>query len=55
MKFITLHVLEPDIEALDELVKNGFYPNRAEAIRFAIKDLLESERHIELPLKKPQG
>jgi hypothetical protein len=41
MKLITVYVPEPKIKALDELVKSGFYPNRAEAIRNAINDLLE--------------
>ncbi len=43
MKFVTLYLPEHYIEALDQLVTEGFYPNRAEAIRFAIRDLLQSE------------
>ena len=31
------------IEGLDELVRQGQYPNRSEAIRFAIRDLLKEE------------
>lgn len=43
MKLITLYLPEPYIKALDRLVKRKMYPNRAEAIRFAIHDLINSE------------
>ncbi|MBS7608073.1 MAG: ribbon-helix-helix domain-containing protein [Candidatus Bathyarchaeia archaeon] len=43
MKLITLYLPEPYIEALDQLVNEKFYPNRAEAIRVAIRDLINNE------------
>lgn len=43
MKLITLYIPEPYIEALDQLVHERYYPNRAEAIRVAIRDLLSVE------------
>lgn len=43
MKLITLHLPEPYIRALDELVNEKYYPNRAEAIRTAVRDLLSVE------------
>lgn len=43
MKGIYLLVQEPNLRKLDELVRRGYYPNRAEAIRTAIRDLLRSE------------
>jgi Arc/MetJ-type ribon-helix-helix transcriptional regulator len=43
MKLITLHLPEPYIKALDKLVEQKYYPNRAEAIRVAIRDLLNDE------------
>jgi antitoxin ParD1/3/4 len=43
MKLITLYLPEPYIKALDRLVIKQFYPNRAEAIRIAIKDMLSTE------------
>jgi Arc/MetJ-type ribon-helix-helix transcriptional regulator len=43
MKFITLYVPEPYLKALDQLVNEKYYPNRAEAIRTAIRDLLTEE------------
>lgn len=43
MKLITLYIPEPYIKALDSLVEQAYYPNRAEAIRVAIRDLLREE------------
>jgi len=43
MKMITLYLPEPYIEALNQLVSEKFYPNRAEAIRVAIRDLINDE------------
>jgi len=43
MKLITLHLPEPYIRALDNLVNEKYYPNRAEAIRVAVRDLLSIE------------
>lgn len=43
MRLITLHLPEPYIRALDRLVKEKMYPNRAEAIRAAVRDLLKVE------------
>jgi len=43
VKLITLYLPEPYIKALDGLVSERFYPNRAEAIRVAVRDLLKVE------------
>ena len=43
MKLITLYLPEPYLTALAWLVKAKYYPNRAEAIRIAIRDLLNVE------------
>ena len=43
MKLITLYLPEPYIEALDRLINERLYPNRAEAIRTAIRDLITDE------------
>ena len=43
MKLITIHLPEPYLKDLDELVKEDLYPNRAEAIRIAIRDMLMNE------------
>jgi len=41
MRLITLYVPEKLLEGVEDLVRQGLYPNRAEAIRLAVKDLLE--------------
>jgi len=43
VKLITLYLPEPYLKALQSLVDERYYPNRAEAIRVAIRDLLSSE------------
>jgi Arc/MetJ-type ribon-helix-helix transcriptional regulator len=43
IKIITLHLPEPYLKALDTLVDQKYYPHRAEAIRIAIRDLLNDE------------
>lgn len=43
MRLITLYLPEPYIRALDQLVNEKYYPNRAEAIRVAVRDLLSVE------------
>jgi len=43
MRMITLYLPEPYIEALDKLVNEKYYPNRAEAIRTAILDMIREE------------
>lgn len=43
MRFITQYVPEGHIRKLEELVRKGFYANRAEAIRIAIRDLVNEE------------
>jgi len=43
VRLITLWLPEKEIEALDRLVKAKRYPNRSEAIRIAIRDLILDE------------
>jgi len=43
MRLITLYLPELYIKALDRLVNEKKYPNRAEAIRVAVRDLLNVE------------
>lgn len=44
MKMVTLYLPPAYIKTLDELVDDGFYPCRAEAIRFAVRDLLTAHK-----------
>jgi hypothetical protein len=43
LKLITLYLPETYLKLLDQLVDERFYPNRAEAIRVAIRDLINAE------------
>jgi antitoxin ParD1/3/4 len=43
MQLIAVHLPEQIVLDIEELVENGFYPNRSEAIRNAIRDLLKRE------------
>jgi len=45
MKIISVHLPEAYIEAIDELVRRKVYPNRAEAIRMAVRDLIRREAY----------
>jgi Arc/MetJ-type ribon-helix-helix transcriptional regulator len=46
MKLITLYLPETYIKLLDELVTERFYPNRAEAIRVSVRDLLSEHNRF---------
>lgn len=43
MKKLTLYLPEPYIKAIDKLAGEHYYPNRAEAIRTAIRDIMLKE------------
>jgi len=43
VRIVTVHLPEPYVEALDELVRAKMYQNRAEAIRMAVRELIFRE------------
>jgi len=43
MKLVTVKMPDAYIEGLDELVRDGRYSSRSEAIRIAVRDLLRKE------------
>lgn len=43
MKIISVQLPQGLINAMDQLVKKGVYPNRSEIIREAIRELLKRE------------
>ena len=43
MQLITVHLPRSYIDGLEELVKEQIYPNRSEAIRVAVRDMLKCE------------
>ena len=47
MKLISVNLPESYLRVLEMLVVDGKYPNRSEAIRVAIRDLIKTEYLIE--------
>jgi Arc/MetJ-type ribon-helix-helix transcriptional regulator len=45
MVLVSLHAPRQMLEWLDELVRRGRFPNRSEAIRYAIQRLYETYAH----------
>ncbi|MHA1680229.1 MAG: ribbon-helix-helix domain-containing protein [Promethearchaeota archaeon] len=43
MKIVPIHLPVKYLEGLDTLIDSDVYPNRSEAIRMAIRDLLKTE------------
>ncbi|MHA1608005.1 MAG: ribbon-helix-helix domain-containing protein [Candidatus Freyarchaeota archaeon] len=43
MKLVTVHLPEAYVTGLEKLVERRFYPNKSEAIRVAVRDLLKRE------------
>jgi len=43
MKIVSVQLPQGLINAMDQLVKKGVYPNRSEIIREAIRELLKKE------------
>ncbi|MHA1481590.1 MAG: ribbon-helix-helix domain-containing protein [Candidatus Thorarchaeota archaeon] len=43
MRLIAVHLPEKLLADIQRLVEKGHYPNRSEAIRIAIRDLLKQE------------
>ena len=44
MKMITVYVPDRYLCELEELIREGYFPNRSEAIRMAIRDIIKNER-----------
>jgi Arc/MetJ-type ribon-helix-helix transcriptional regulator len=43
MVLVSMHIQKQALEEIDELVKQGVFPSRSEAIRYAIRKLLAKE------------
>ena len=43
MRAVNVHLPEAYLDAIDELVRRRRYPNRAEAIRMAVRDFIMNE------------
>ena len=51
MKRILVNLTEKQLEEVDELVKEGFYTSRAEAIRDSVRLLIENKKLAKLQEK----
>jgi len=45
MMLISVHIPKRMLEELDEIVRRGYFPSRSEAIRVAIRDLIDKYIH----------
>ncbi|MFX1339226.1 MAG: ribbon-helix-helix domain-containing protein [Promethearchaeota archaeon] len=52
MKLISVNLPEAYIKVMELLVAEGKFPNRSEAIRVAIRDLIKTEYLIEESVKR---
>ena len=43
MTLVTVHLPEKFLKEIERLVEEGYYPNRSEVIRIAIRDFLMNE------------
>jgi len=43
MTLVTVHLPEKFLREIEKLVEEGYYPNRSEVIRIAIRDFLRNE------------
>lgn len=43
MERVTLRIPKQQVEAVEELVETGEYPNRSEAIRSAVRELVDEQ------------
>lgn len=43
MKIVPVHIPNKYLDGLDTLISQDVYPNRSEAIRMAIRDMLKTE------------
>jgi Arc/MetJ-type ribon-helix-helix transcriptional regulator len=49
MERVTLRIPKQQIEEVEDLVENGQYPNRSEAIRAAVRELIGEQRQPSIP------
>ncbi len=48
MRIISVQVPQSYVNAMDQLVKRGVYPNRSEVIRAALREFLKKEMNTEI-------
>ncbi|MFP4590849.1 MAG: ribbon-helix-helix domain-containing protein [Halobacteriales archaeon] len=45
MERVTLRIPEQQIDGVERLVESGEFPNRSEAIRSAVRELIDQKEH----------
>jgi antitoxin ParD1/3/4 len=56
MERVTLRIPKQQVEQVEQMVETGEYPNRSEAIRSAVREMLaEHDTEQERPSEKRQG
>ena len=53
MERVTLRIPKQQIEAVEHMVETGQYPNRSEAIRAAVREMLAEENQDRRQRKRP--
>ncbi|NJF26000.1 ribbon-helix-helix domain-containing protein [Thermococcus sp. Bubb.Bath] len=48
MRIVSVQLPQSFVNAMDQLVRRGVYPNRSEVIRTAIREFLKKEMHFEV-------
>ncbi len=48
MRIISVQVPQSYVNAMDQLVRRGLYPNRSEVIRAALREFLKKEMNTEI-------
>ena len=46
MKLVSFKLPEAYLDAIDDLVRRGLYPNRSALIRTAVRDLIKEESRV---------
>lgn len=46
MERVTLRIPKQQIDAVEQMVESGQYPNRSEAIRSAVREMIEEEGEV---------
>jgi len=53
MERVTLRIPKQQIEEVEELVETGEFPNRSEAIRSAVRDMIGEQSDDTRPKQRP--
>lgn len=52
MERITLRITERQLNELEAIIERGDYPNRSEAIRAAVRDMVKEDRRRRVEVRR---